>query len=92
MANHLWLNRGNGTFADEALLAGTAFNADGQPEGSMGLAVGDPDNDGDDDIVVTTSRAKRDAFYRNLGRGRSRSTGGRRPWRGHRPVYGLGTS
>ena len=69
MANHLWLNRGNGTFADEALLSGTAFNADGRPEGSMGLAVGDPDNDGDDDIVATNITRETHAFYRNLGRG-----------------------
>ena len=69
MANNLWLNRGNGTFADEALLSGTAFNADGRPEGSMGLAVGDPDNDGDDDIVATNITRETHAFYRNLGQG-----------------------
>jgi hypothetical protein len=70
MANNLWLNRGDGTFTDEALLSGTAFNADGRPEGSMGLAVGDPDNDGDDDIVVTNITRETHAFYRNLGQGR----------------------
>jgi hypothetical protein len=70
MANNMWLSRANGTFADEALVSGTAFNADGRPEGSMGLAVGDPDNDGDDDIVVTNIARETHAFYRNLGRAR----------------------
>lgn len=70
MANQLWVNRGDGTFADGALIAGAALNADGRPEGSMGLAVGDPDNDGDLDIFVTNITRETHAFYRNLGRGR----------------------
>ena len=70
MANQLWINRGNGTFTDEALLAGVALNAEGGPEGSMGLAVGDPDNDGDPDILVTNITRETHAFYRNLGEGR----------------------
>ena len=69
MANQLWLNRGDGTFVDEAVLAGVAFNGDGGAEGSMGLAVGDPDNDGDLDIFVTNIARETHAFYRNLGRG-----------------------
>jgi hypothetical protein len=67
MANQLWLNRGNGVFEDAALLAGVAFNADGQPEGSMGLAVGDPDGDGDPDIFITNIAGETHAFYENLG-------------------------
>lgn len=70
MANQLWINRGNGTFTDEALLAGIALNADGGPEGSMGLAIGDPDNDGDEDIFVTNITRETHAFYRNVGAGR----------------------
>ena len=69
MANQLWLNRGDGTFEDDALLAGVAFNADGQVEGSMGVAVGDPDADGDLDIFVTNITRESHAFYTNLGRG-----------------------
>ena len=46
-ANQLWINQGQGHVMDAALLAGVAFNRDGVPEGSMGLAVGDPDDDGD---------------------------------------------
>ena len=45
-ANQLWRNRGDGSFEDIALLSGTALNEDGQAEASMGLAVGDVDQDG----------------------------------------------
>lgn len=69
MANQLWLNRGDGTFVDSALIAGAALNADGMPEGSMGIAAGDPDNDGDLDLFVTNITRETHAFYRNLGRG-----------------------
>jgi hypothetical protein len=67
MANQLWLNRGDGVFEDDALLAGVAFNADGQPEGSMGLAIGDPDDDGDADIFISNIAGETHAFYENLG-------------------------
>lgn len=69
-ANQLWINRGDGTFEDTALVAGAALNADGLPEGSMGLAVGDPDDDGDLDIFVTNITRETHAFYRNLTQGR----------------------
>ncbi len=69
MPNQLWLNKGDGTFDDGALMAGVAFNMEGQAEGSMGLAVGDPDSDGDLDIFVTNITGERHAFYENLGRG-----------------------
>src|SRR5207249_3049887 len=35
MANHLWINRHDGTFSDEALSRGIAFNAVGQPQANM---------------------------------------------------------
>ena len=38
---------------DEGLLSGTALNAPGNPEGSMGIALGDFDDDGDEDLFVT---------------------------------------
>jgi enediyne biosynthesis protein E4 len=67
--NQLWMNRHDGTFVDRALLSGTAFNASGRPEGSMGIAVGDPDNDGDEDIVVTNIVGESQALYVNDGHG-----------------------
>jgi hypothetical protein len=53
-ANYLYLNGGNGTFRESALSSGVAFNADGQPQANMGVAVGDYDNDGDLDLLTTT--------------------------------------
>ena len=51
--NQLWINRRDGTFVDEGLLSGSALNAAGNPEGSMGIASGDFDCDGDEDLFVT---------------------------------------
>ena len=38
--NHLWINGGDGTFRDDALLAGCAVNAEGISEASMGVDAG----------------------------------------------------
>jgi hypothetical protein len=67
--NQLWRNTGTGTFEDEGLLSGTAFNAAGRPEGSMGIASGDYDADGDEDIVVTNLIGETFVLYENDGMG-----------------------
>ena len=67
MANQLWINQRNGTFEDRGLLSGTAVNAGGRPEGSMGIALGDPDNDGDEDLFVTNIATETHAMYVNDG-------------------------
>ncbi len=51
--NLLWLNQGDGTFIDEALLAGSALNGKGIAEASMGVAVGDVDRNGAEDLFMT---------------------------------------
>jgi hypothetical protein len=92
MMNQLWINRGDGTFADTALMAGVGVNGDGQAEGSMGVAVGDADNDDDLDMFVTNITGESHAYYENLGRGqfedRRLSTGLAAPTR---PYTGFGT-
>lgn len=67
--NQLWLRQADGTYIDEALLAGVALNAAGQPEASMGVAVADPDHDGDLDLFITHLTAETNTFYENLGDG-----------------------
>ena len=67
--NQLWMNRGDGTFEDMGLLSGTAYNAAGRPEGSMGIASGDYDGDGDEDLVVTNLVGETFVLYENDGTG-----------------------
>ncbi len=69
MANFLWLQRDDGVFSDEALVSGTAFNREGQPEAGMGVAAGDYDRDGDDDLLVTHLALETHTLYRNDGGG-----------------------
>ena len=69
-ANQLWTNaRGSGSFVDDALLAGVAVNRAGQPQGSMGIDVGDVDRDGDDDLFVTNLDNEGNTLYLNVGSG-----------------------
>jgi hypothetical protein len=67
--NQLWINRRDGTFVDEGLLSGAALNVAGNPEGSMGIASGDFDADGDEDLFVTNIAGETFVLYRNDGSG-----------------------
>ena len=62
-ANQLWVNQKDGTFAEEAILYGLAFNAYGQPEGSMGIAVGDVNGDTRPDLFLTHLSGETNTFY-----------------------------
>lgn len=62
--NHLWLNQGGGRFIESALASGVAMNADGQPRGNMGIAMGDFANDGTEAICVTHIIQEGVSFYR----------------------------
>src|SRR5437762_2782804 len=68
-ANQLWINRRDGTFVDEGLISGSALSAAGNPEGSMGIASGDFDLDGDEDLFVTNIVGETSVLYVNDGRG-----------------------
>jgi hypothetical protein len=67
--NQLWINQHDGTFVDEGPISGAALNASGNPEGSMGIASGDFDNDGDEDLFVTNIIGETFVLYVNDGHG-----------------------
>ncbi len=52
--NFLFVNRGDGTFREDALLAGVAVSGDGREQADMGVCAGDFDGDGDLDLLTTT--------------------------------------
>ena len=67
--NFLFRNRGNGTFADVALMAGVAYSEGGAKQPRMGADSGDYDNDGYLDIVVATFQWHNNTLYHNDGDG-----------------------
>ena len=69
MANFLFQNQGNGTFREIGVLAGAAYNEDGQAQAGMGVALGDYDHDGLFDYYVTNFSDDYNTLYRNLGSG-----------------------
>jgi hypothetical protein len=52
MENFFFMNQGDGTYEENSLVAGVAFDASGTAEASMGIDAGDFDGDGDLDIIV----------------------------------------
>jgi hypothetical protein len=80
-ANQLWINQKNGTFKDMAFLDGVAVSGGGNAEASMGIAAGDFDNDGDDDLFVTNWASQMNVLYLNTGGG---------VFEDHRAASGLG--
>ncbi|MCA8960903.1 MAG: CRTAC1 family protein [Planctomycetes bacterium] len=66
-ANNLWVNRGDGTFVDEGVLRGVAFNMNGQAEAGMGVIAADFDGDTWTDLFMTHLVRESNTLYRNLG-------------------------
>ena len=91
--NQLWMNLGDGTFANRALAAGAALGAGGNAKADMGVDAGDFDNDGDEDLFVTELTGQGSTLYVNDGGGlfreRSAPLGIRAP---SLPYTGFGTA
>jgi enediyne biosynthesis protein E4 len=68
-ANFLFENDGTGHFTEIGLLAGLAYDSQGDDQGSMGIDCADYDNDGRLDFYQTTYAEELTALYRNLGDG-----------------------
>ena len=67
MQNYLWRNKRNGTFEEVAMEAGCALSGDGRAQSNMGIAVGDYDNDGWLDLMVTHFSEDYSILYHNKG-------------------------
>ncbi len=65
--NYLYRNRGDGTFEDISYPSGFALNESGREQASMGIAVGDYNNDGRVDLYVTNFSDDYNTLYRNDG-------------------------
>ncbi len=69
VANFLFLNRGDGTFADIAGEAGFALGAARAARGGMGIAAGDLFSQGREDVVVGNFANEMAALFHNVGDG-----------------------
>jgi hypothetical protein len=67
--NYLYRNRGDGTFEDVSYASGAALDEAGREQACMGVAVGDYDNDGRDDLHVTNFADDANTLYHNDGQG-----------------------
>ncbi len=65
--NFLYRNSGDGALQDASDISGTSVSDSGSPEGSMGVDVGDYNQDGRPDIWVTNFERESIALYRNDG-------------------------
>lgn len=68
-ANTLWLNQHDGSFKDEAVLRGIAYNGIGRSAGNMGIALGDIDGDNAFDIFVTHLTEENHALWQQAPAG-----------------------
>lgn len=62
--NHLWINQKNGTFKEEAVVRGLAYNGMGQAQAGMGIAWGDVNGDGLLDVFVTHLTEEANTLWR----------------------------
>ncbi|HEX5269942.1 MAG TPA: FG-GAP-like repeat-containing protein, partial [Gemmataceae bacterium] len=69
-ANHLWVNRHDGTFAEEAAERGLALNRRGASEANMGIALGDVSGKGLFDVFVTHLTMETNTLWAQWPRGR----------------------
>ncbi len=65
--NYLYINKGDGTFEDVSYASGYALNEAGRETASMGIAVGDFENNGMLDVFNTTFSDDYKPLYRNEG-------------------------
>src|SRR4030095_3001076 len=65
----LYHNQHDGTFVDQGIFSGVAYNVDGREQAGMGSAIADYDGDGNLDIFRTNFSDDTSTLYRNNGDG-----------------------
>jgi hypothetical protein len=65
--NTFFVNRGDGTFEEKALISGVALSGDAREQASMGVDAADYDNDGRLDIFATHFASDYSTLYHNEG-------------------------
>lgn len=68
-ANRLWINQRDGTFKEEALARGVAYDGLGRAQANMGIALGDVDGDGQFDLYVTHLTQETNVLWKQGPRG-----------------------
>jgi len=63
--NHVWVNQRDGTFREKGIEAGAAYSEDGLAKAGMGVAAGDFDDDGDEDLFVVNLMREGATLLRN---------------------------
>lgn len=70
-ANDLWLNQHDGSFENQAIELGVAYNLRGQAQAGMGVLAGDVDGDERLDLFVTNLRDETNTLYHRQADGPS---------------------
>lgn len=65
--NLLFINDGAGKFSEDAVVNAAAYNSQAVPVGAMGAAAGDYDNDGIEDLFVTSYSGQLPILFQNSG-------------------------
>jgi hypothetical protein len=67
--NRLWINQRDGTFKEEAVVRGIAYNGLGRPQANMGIALGDISGQGLFDVYVTHLTEETNTLWKQGPRG-----------------------
>ena len=67
--NRLWINRRDGTFTDEAVARGLAYDILGRSMGNMGTSLADVDGDNLFDLFVTHLASESNTLWKQESRG-----------------------